>query len=75
MTGRSTTASGQNRISSLRGYVFRFAPESGHRALQAACLFRAKADLAVPKLNNGSSKGCLQFLNLRRVWPDITLLR
>ena len=34
---------GQNRISSLRGYVFRFAPESGHRALQSACLFRAKA--------------------------------
>jgi hypothetical protein len=33
---------GQNRISSLRGYVFCFAPESGHRALQSACLFRAK---------------------------------
>jgi hypothetical protein len=33
---------GQNRISSLRGYVFRFAPESGHRALRSACLFRAK---------------------------------
>src|SRR6266576_1873282 len=31
----------QNRISSLRGYVFCFAPESGHRALQSACLFRA----------------------------------
>src|SRR5882672_12030714 len=34
---------GQNRKSSLRGYVFRFAPESGHRALQSACPFRAKA--------------------------------
>jgi hypothetical protein len=23
----------------MRGYVFRFAPESGHRALQSACPF------------------------------------
>ncbi len=29
------------RTSSMRGYVFRFAPESGHRALQSACPFRA----------------------------------
>jgi hypothetical protein len=36
---------GQNRISSLRGYVFRFAPESGHRELQSACLFRANNGL------------------------------
>jgi hypothetical protein len=36
---------GQNRISSPRGYVFRFAPESGHRALQSACLFRANRRL------------------------------
>ena len=36
---------GQNRISSLRGYVFCFAPESGQRALQSACLFRATSGL------------------------------
>src|SRR5438105_169653 len=33
---------GQNRKSSMRAYVFRFAPESGHRAMQSACPFRAK---------------------------------
>src|SRR6266404_540446 len=32
---------GQNRKSSMRAYVFRFAPESGHRAMQSACPFRA----------------------------------
>jgi len=41
------SAWGQNRISSLRGYVFRFAPESGHRALQSACLLCAKSGPAV----------------------------
>ena len=35
----------------------------------------AKSRPRSTKLNNGSSKGCLQFLNLRRGWPDITLLR
>jgi hypothetical protein len=29
---------GQNRKSSMRAYVFRFAPESGHCATQSACL-------------------------------------
>jgi hypothetical protein len=43
------TGLGQNRKSSMRAYVFRFAPESGHRALQSACLFRAK-------LGNGSRR-------------------
>src|SRR5258707_14992145 len=37
---------GQTRKSSLRGYVFRFAPESGHRALQSACLFRGRFGLS-----------------------------
>jgi hypothetical protein len=32
---------GQNRKSSTRANVFRFAPESGHRAMQSACPFRA----------------------------------
>jgi hypothetical protein len=32
---------GQNRKSSMRAHVFRFAPESGHRAMQSACPFRA----------------------------------
>ena len=32
---------GQNRKSSMRANVFRFAPESGHRAMQSACPFRA----------------------------------
>ncbi len=32
---------GQNRKSSMRAYVFRFVPESGHRAMQSACPFRA----------------------------------
>src|SRR5260370_24483132 len=36
---------GQNRKSSSRAYVFRFAPKNGHRATSAACPFRA---------NNGS---------------------
>ena len=29
---------GQIEKNSVRAYVFRFAPESGHRALQSACL-------------------------------------
>src|SRR5258706_8372103 len=33
---------GQNRKSSSRAYVFRFAPKNGHRATTAACPFRAK---------------------------------
>jgi hypothetical protein len=33
---------GQSRKSSLRGYVFRFAPESGHRARQSPYPFGAK---------------------------------
>jgi hypothetical protein len=32
---------GQKAKFSLRANVFRFAPESGHRALQSAYLFRA----------------------------------
>ena len=34
-------SNGQNRESSMRANVFRFAPESGHRAMQSACPFRA----------------------------------
>ena len=45
---------GQTRISSLRGYVFRFAPESGHRALQSACLFRANSGSDRPKAEHGA---------------------
>jgi len=41
MIGHSVSASGQNRKSSMRANVFRFAPESGHRAMQSACPFRA----------------------------------
>ena len=43
--GVITSELGQNRISSLRGYVFRFAPESGHRAMRSACPFRATTGL------------------------------
>ena len=32
---------GQNRKSSMRAHVFRFAPESGHCATEPACPFRA----------------------------------
>jgi hypothetical protein len=34
---------GQTEKNSMRANVFRFAPESGHRAMQSACPFRAKA--------------------------------
>src|SRR5258706_14176443 len=34
---------GQNRKSSRRANVFRFAPESGHRAMQSAYPFRARS--------------------------------
>src|SRR5258707_15027561 len=33
---------GQNRKSSMRAYVFRFAPESGRRATWSACPFGAQ---------------------------------
>ena len=36
---------GQNRKTSMRAYVFRFAPESGHCATQSACPFRARNGL------------------------------
>jgi hypothetical protein len=36
---------GQNRKSSMRANVFWFAPESGHRAMQSACPFRAISGL------------------------------
>jgi hypothetical protein len=36
---------GQNRKSSMRANVFRFAPESGHRAMQSACPLRATSGL------------------------------
>src|SRR5205814_7723965 len=47
--GRKTFAHGlgQNRKSSLRVYVFRFAPESRHNATHSACSFRANSDIAV----------------------------
>src|SRR5260370_7407642 len=32
---------GQNRKTSIRAYVFRFAPKSGHCATDSACPFRA----------------------------------
>ena len=44
-TAARMSESGQNRKSSMRANVFRYAPESGHRAMQSACPFRA---------NNGS---------------------
>src|SRR5260370_6071687 len=40
---------GQNRKSSSRAYVFRFAPKNGHRATSAACPFRADSVAKVPK--------------------------
>jgi hypothetical protein len=71
---------GQNRISSLRGYVFRFAPESGHRALQSACLFRAKNRLmhhSISKLHSitlsarlRSNEGTERFSN----WAVLRLM-
>src|SRR5580692_7913655 len=39
----SESAVGQNRKSSMRAYVFRYAPESGHRAMQSAGPFRANS--------------------------------
>src|SRR6476620_3211668 len=36
---------GQNRKSSTRAHVFRFAPESGHCATESACPFRALPDI------------------------------
>jgi hypothetical protein len=39
------SGSGQTEKNSVRVYVFRFAPESRHRALQSACLFRARCGL------------------------------
>ena len=42
---RPMSLMGQNRKSSMRAYVFRFAPKSGHCATESACPFRA---------NNGS---------------------
>src|SRR4029077_18845687 len=38
---RLRSVKGQNRKSSTRAYVFRFAPESGHCATESACPFRA----------------------------------
>src|SRR6266403_2967933 len=35
----------QNRKTSMRANVFRFAPKSGHCAIQPACPFRAKSRL------------------------------
>ena len=36
---------GQNRKTSMRAYVFRSAPNNGHRAITAACPFRATTGL------------------------------
>src|SRR5258708_32994929 len=38
----SMSESGQNRKSSMRAHVFRFAPKSGHCATESACPFGAK---------------------------------
>src|SRR5712675_1420009 len=43
---RAISEMGQNRKSSSRAYVFRFAPKNGHRATTAACPFRATRRLA-----------------------------
>ena len=42
----------------MRAYVFRFAPESGHYAMQSACPFRANPDIATASLDHlvGTSK-------------------
>jgi hypothetical protein len=40
---------GQKAKYSRRANVFRFAPESGHRAMQSACPFRADSVAKVPK--------------------------
>jgi hypothetical protein len=46
---------GQNRKSSMRAHVFRFAPESGHRAMQSACPFGADfvAEIGIPTARDG----------------------
>jgi hypothetical protein len=44
-SGEPMSLLGQKAKFSLRANVFRFAPESGHRALQSACLFRATSGL------------------------------
>ena len=44
---RRMSAQGQTEKSSLRAYVFRFAPESRHYATHSACSFRANSDIAV----------------------------
>jgi hypothetical protein len=60
------SAMGQNRISSLRVYVFRFAPESGHRALRSACLFRAR-------IERGDFDGAgLQWPNVSHLMPSLS---
>src|SRR6266478_290780 len=48
------SASGQNRKSSMRAYVFRFAPESGRRATWSACPFRGQQQTFVFELHQRS---------------------
>ena len=57
---------GQNRKSSMRAHVFRFAPDSGHCAVQSACPFRAKSRLR--QTTNGSEPNASpdQSLSLSR---------
>ena len=53
-----TSEMGQNRKSSMRANVFRFAPESGHRAMQSACPFRANNGL-VSQQSGGRARPAL----------------
>jgi len=48
-TDRDMSALGQNRKTSRRAYVFRFAPESGRRATWSARPFVPEADLMAPQ--------------------------
>src|SRR6266576_3043813 len=57
MSGYATSEMGQNRKSSMRANVFRFAPESGHRAMQSACPFRARNGSEATRAYGSASRG------------------
>ena len=54
---------GQNRKSSMRAYVFRFAPESGRRATWSTCPFRAMS-------GHGGARGIKEKV-ARKVFADL----
>jgi len=58
-SGVAESELGQNRKSSTRANVFRFAPESGHRAMQSACPKSACHVRTFGKVRRGGS--CQRF--------------